>query len=100
MGLRGVSVFRVQDLWKADLARFDDVVIFGVAEMMGELHGKLARELQPHARVVVCRFPLRGAEPLVTYGEGIETVWVYPAAVVRASASAAAAAAGTGKIPT
>jgi hypothetical protein len=83
----------VKDLWKADFGAFDDIVVFGVAEMMGELHGKLARELQPHARVIACRFPLRGAEPVATIGDGIETVWVYSAAAVRAAAPAAVPAA-------
>ncbi len=84
-GLRGVSRFRVQDLWAVDYARYDDVVVFGVAEMMGELRGKLARELQPHARVIACRFQLPGAAPVAVIGEGIEAVWVYPAAALAAA---------------
>lgn len=114
LGLSATTSFRVKDLWKADLSRFDDVVVFGVAEMvcwcaglasshvvlsmvsyshclvpngvymanaviwqMSELQGKLSKELQPGARVVACRFPIAGLQPDATFGEGIDTVWVY-----------------------
>ena len=116
-GLGGVSTFKVKDLWKADFARYDDIVVFGVAEMMSELRGKLAAELRPHSTVVACRFPLPGAAAKHILGDGIDTVgdflvrgfkyivvpfffspqvlllprmkvWIYPAAAVKAAVSA------------
>ena len=70
--------FMTQDLWKYNLSKFDNVVIFGVEQMMPKLSTKFSSELRPGTRVVVCRFPLpEKFEPLEIIGEGIDTVWVY-----------------------
>eukprot|EP00047_Mylnosiga_fluctuans_P008527 m.259058 g.259058 ORF g.259058 m.259058 type:complete len:256 (-) comp22142_c0_seq1:178-945(-) len=76
-GVSRLTSFHRQDLWKADMSKFDAVVIFGVAEMMSELRSKLYAELAPTARVVVCRFPMPGQPPASTIGVGIDRVWTY-----------------------
>jgi hypothetical protein len=54
-GLRGQATFARQDLWRADMARYDNVVIFGVEQMMEQLEEKLEAELAPGSVVVACR---------------------------------------------
>jgi hypothetical protein len=44
---------------------------------MGELEGKLRDELRPDSKVVVCRFPIPNRMPVETFGEGIDSVWLY-----------------------
>merc|ERR1719228_1808211 len=44
-GLRGQATFARQDLWKSDMSKFNNVVIFGVEQMMGQLESKLEKEL-------------------------------------------------------
>lgn len=69
--------FRRADLWKFSLAPFDNVVVFGVQEMMTPLEEKLSQELGRGACVVACRFPLPTLVPQFVEGSGIDTVWVY-----------------------
>ena len=44
-GVRASTRFVRQDLWRHDTATYNNVVIFGVEQMMGELETKLEREL-------------------------------------------------------
>lgn len=69
--------FQRADLWKFSLAPFDNVVVFGVEEMMAPLERKLLHELKPGSWVAACRFPLPTLEADESYGEGIDTVWLY-----------------------
>ena len=55
-GLRGQATFARQDLWKSDMSKFDNVVIFGVEQMMEQLEEKLEKELKEGSTVVACRF--------------------------------------------
>ncbi|CAN7996710.1 unnamed protein product [Ixodes hexagonus] len=71
------TYFLRTDLWKFGLSGFENVVIFGVQEMMPALERKLADELNSGAWVVACRFPLPTLKPSFTQGTGIDTVWVY-----------------------
>jgi len=66
-----------RDLWKFPLSSFDNVVVFGVEEMMPPLKDKMEAELKTGSRVVVCRFPVNEWTPALTIGEGVDTVWVY-----------------------
>ena len=72
----GSAEFVVGDLWKHDLGRYNHVVIFGVDTMMSTLHSKLLREMAADCSVIACRFPLP-CEPSRTFGEGLDTVWLY-----------------------
>jgi len=76
-GLRKTATFARQDLWKASLKPYGNVVIFGVEEMMPQLEKKLSYELQTGSAVVACRFPFPNWVPDETIGEGIDSVWLY-----------------------
>lgn len=78
-GLRNRARFQRKDLWKVDLSEYDKIVIFGVAEMMPALKGKLTKEMSKESRVVACRFPIPDWEPLDSIDEGIDSVWLYSA---------------------
>lgn len=69
--------FYRNDLWKMKLGAYDNIVIFGVEQMMAELSDKLTVEMGADARVIVCRFPLPNWTPITTVGSGIDAVWVY-----------------------
>ncbi|XP_065173107.1 ATP synthase subunit C lysine N-methyltransferase [Atheta coriaria] len=69
--------FYQKDLWKFPLGAYDNVVIFGVEQMMHELEAKLHRECKPGCHIVACRFPLPGMKPEITVGSGVDTVWLY-----------------------
>lgn len=77
LGLTTTATFLKQDLWKTDLSRYDNIVIFGVEQMMGEFEDKLDKEASPSSCVVACRFPLPTWQPMETIGTGVDTVWLY-----------------------
>ncbi|GAB1601071.1 protein N-lysine methyltransferase FAM173B-like [Argonauta hians] len=77
LGLNHRASFVRQDLWKTDLSQFDNVVIFGVEQMMVPLQEKLNKEMDSKMSVVACRFPFPGWEPHQEIGSGIDTVWLY-----------------------
>lgn len=78
--LAGVSHqchFKKADLWKTNLGLYDNVVIFGVSQMMGTLGQKMEKELKMGSCVAACRFPVPEWYPVRTVGEGVDTVWLY-----------------------
>lgn len=44
---------------------------------MEPLENKLEKEMMPGSNVVACRFPLPNLTPVLTLGEGVDTVWLY-----------------------
>jgi len=77
-GLSSHASFHRQDIWKTNLSKYDNVVIFGVDTMMKELESKCAKEMESDNGVVVaCRFPFPNKTPDLVVGEGIDAVWVY-----------------------
>ncbi|XP_070555516.1 ATP synthase subunit C lysine N-methyltransferase-like [Ptychodera flava] len=76
-GLGNHASFYRQDLWKMRTHPFQNVVIFGVPQMMSPLADKLLTELNSDSRVVACRFPFPHWVPHQTIGEGVDMVWVY-----------------------
>ena len=76
-GINDRTVFERRDLWKVDLGRFDNIVIFGVADMMEELSDKLEKEMSEDACVVACRFPIENWKPTEVIDDGIDSVWLY-----------------------
>ena len=76
-GVHRRTQFATRDLWRHQYGEYDDIIVFGVAEMMGELHAKLVSELKPDARLLVCRFPIPNHVPCHTVGSGIDSVWIY-----------------------
>ncbi|GJQ75331.1 hypothetical protein Trydic_g23514 [Trypoxylus dichotomus] len=69
--------FFQKDLWKFDLSPYDNIVIFGVEQMMTDLERKIKAECANGSNVIACRFPLPNIVPARTVGSGIDTVWVY-----------------------
>jgi len=61
--LRPLTRFVRGDLWKFPLSSYDNVVVFGVEEMMTPLRKKMEAELMTGSRVVVCRFPIDNGNP-------------------------------------
>lgn len=77
LGLSKSATFKRQDIWKTDLKKFENIVIFGVDEMMPQLEEKLTKELQNSGCVIACRFPLPNWSKTKSIDDGIDTVWLY-----------------------
>ncbi|XP_072934449.1 ATP synthase subunit C lysine N-methyltransferase [Epargyreus clarus] len=73
---RGTRFFR-RDLWKFDLKPYNNIVIFGVEQMMNEFERKVLNEVKSDTVIVACRFPLPNMVPVETIGHGVDTVWKY-----------------------
>ncbi|XP_011140823.1 protein FAM173B [Harpegnathos saltator] len=76
-GLSQNTAFFKQDLWKYNLKKYDNIIIFGVEQMMEDLERKFNSELCKDSFVIACRFPLPNTHPFMTIGHGVDTVWVY-----------------------
>ena len=76
-GLSRFAHFQRNDLWKINLSKYDNIVIFGVAEMMPALKDKLMSEAKPDAKIIACRFPMPSWKPAESIDEGIDSVWLY-----------------------
>lgn len=73
---RGSKFYR-KNLWTFDLKPYENIVIFGVQQMMSEFERKLLKEANHDTVVVACRFPLPNMVPVETIGHGVDTVWKY-----------------------
>lgn len=73
---RGSKFYR-KNLWTFDLKPYNNIVIFGVEQMMQEFENKLLSETSHDTAIVVCRFPLPNMVPIETIGTGVDTVWKY-----------------------
>ncbi|XP_003699677.1 ATP synthase subunit C lysine N-methyltransferase [Megachile rotundata] len=76
-GLSSQTTFIKQNLWKYNLKNYDNVVIFGVDQMMTDIEAKFIQELQKDCVIVACRFPLPTLNVIKVIGEGVDTVWIY-----------------------
>ncbi|KAF2882828.1 hypothetical protein ILUMI_23340 [Ignelater luminosus] len=76
-GLSSKTKFFRTDLWKFSLTPYDNVVIFGVEQMMNDLEKKILVECKDDCNIIACRFPLPTLQPQSIIGHGIDTVWVY-----------------------
>nr|XP_039268235.1 ATP synthase subunit C lysine N-methyltransferase-like isoform X1 [Styela clava] len=77
LGLSSKATFVRRDLWKTDFQKYENVVIFGVDQMMPRLEEKLAQELHLGSHVVACRFRFPNWKPVKVIGHGIDKVWLY-----------------------
>ncbi|CAH2093851.1 unnamed protein product [Euphydryas editha] len=73
----GRTRFYRRNLWKFDLLPYNNIVIFGVEQMMEDFEKKLLGEVSDGTVVVACRFPLPNMVPAETIGHGVDTVWKY-----------------------
>lgn len=69
--------FYRKNLWTFSLVPYNNIVIFGVEQMMTDFENKLLKEVNDGTVVVACRFPLPNMIPVETIGHGIDTVWKY-----------------------
>ncbi|EFA05795.2 ATP synthase subunit C lysine N-methyltransferase [Tribolium castaneum] len=69
--------FYRRDLWKFHVGDYDNIVIFGVEQMMAALENKFEMECKNGCIVIACRFPLPNKKPFRTFGHGVDTVWAY-----------------------
>lgn len=69
--------FLKQDLWKTDMSRYENIVVFGVDTLMPDLEKKFEKEISDTCRIVASRFPLPNWQPVKIIGEGLDTVWIY-----------------------
>lgn len=76
-GLSPQTKFIRQNLWTYNLKNYDNVVLFGVGQMMQDIEQKFLMELQEDVTIVACRFPLPSMYAIKVIGEGVDTVWVY-----------------------
>ncbi|XP_064643673.1 ATP synthase subunit C lysine N-methyltransferase-like [Lineus longissimus] len=76
-GVNKQTKFVRRDLWKIDPSKYDNVVIFGVEQMMEPLEEKLKKELCADGHIVACRFPFKSWHPTNEINAGIDTVWLY-----------------------
>uniref|UniRef100_UPI00358FA626 ATP synthase subunit C lysine N-methyltransferase-like n=1 Tax=Myxine glutinosa TaxID=7769 RepID=UPI00358FA626 len=76
-GVQSRARFHKVDLWKVNFAEYDNIVIFGVPQMMKDLARKLEGELKSGTRVVACRFPFPTWTAKWTVGESADAAWTY-----------------------
>jgi len=71
------AVFERRDLWKVDYKNYDNIVIFGVADMMDELSVKLEEDMKENSRVIACRFEIPRWTPVEEIQDGVDSAWLY-----------------------
>ncbi|XP_076174189.1 ATP synthase subunit C lysine N-methyltransferase isoform X2 [Ptiloglossa arizonensis] len=76
-GLSSQTTFIKQNLWKYNLRNYDNIVLFGVDQMMQDIENKFVTELQKDCVIIACRFPLPNMNAMKIVGEGVDTVWIY-----------------------
>ncbi|KAK0180767.1 hypothetical protein PV327_003117 [Microctonus hyperodae] len=76
-GLSSKAIFYQQDLWNINLNKYDNVILFGVEQMMPQIEQKFIAELKDNCTIVVCRFPLPTMTPIKIIGNGVDKVWIY-----------------------
>jgi precorrin-6B methylase 2 len=62
-GLQDLATVHWKSFWRADLAPFDAIFVYGIPYIMHGLREKLERELRPGAKVVSNIFPFPGWKP-------------------------------------
>lgn len=76
-GQRARTKFYKQDLWKTDMSKYENIVVFGVDSLMSGLEEKFDKEITDSCRIIASRFPLPNWQPVRIIGEGLDTVWIY-----------------------
>ncbi|XP_011299873.1 protein FAM173B [Fopius arisanus] len=76
-GMADRTKFYRRDLLKFDLTSYNNVIIFGVPQMMEEIEQKFMTELKDNSTIIACRFPLPNLKPVQIVGQGVDTVWIY-----------------------
>ncbi|KAH7640865.1 methyltransferase-like protein [Dermatophagoides farinae] len=75
-----LATFQRKNLFKVNLADYDKIIIFGVPSMMPLIEQKIRDDCDLRQRsttLIACRFPLPNWHPYMTFGTGIDQVWLY-----------------------
>ena len=75
--LSATATFERRDLWKVEYKNYDNIVIFGVADMMDELSVKLEEDMCDNSRVIACRFEIPRWTPVQEIQDGVDSAWLY-----------------------
>lgn len=76
-GVSHLAAFKRCDMWKVDLSQFDNIVVFGVDEIMDTMERKIISEVGSGTRVIVSRFRLPTLRHFKQMETGSGTLWVY-----------------------
>jgi precorrin-6B methylase 2 len=68
-GLEHLATIHWKSFWRADLAPFNAIFVYGMPRIMSGLQKKLERELQPETKIVSNIFPFPGWTPVATRGK-------------------------------
>jgi len=68
-GVKNLATVHWRSFWRADLASYDVVFVYGIPYIMDSLRRKLERELRSGARVISNAFSFPGWTPVVTEGK-------------------------------
>ncbi|CAG2107331.1 unnamed protein product [Medioppia subpectinata] len=80
LGTNRLTRFDCKNLWKINASNYENIIIFGVEDMMSSLENKIQNDCNKSGnsvKVIACRFPLPNWQPLESVGTGIDTVWLY-----------------------
>nr|XP_027205830.1 protein N-lysine methyltransferase FAM173B-like isoform X2 [Dermatophagoides pteronyssinus] len=75
-----LAKFQRKNLFKVDLADYDKIILFGVQSMMPLIEQKIRDDCNRKQRsttLIACRFPLPNWHPYMTFGSGVDQVWLY-----------------------
>lgn len=67
-GLAGKAFVYWKDFWRADLGKFDAVIVYGFPNIMGRLGEKLKKELKPGTKVLSNDYHISDWEPVIKKG--------------------------------
>lgn len=63
-GMEGRAAVHWKTFWRADLSRFDTVIVYGIPYIMQDLEKKLERELKPETKIISNAFPFPNWKPV------------------------------------
>jgi hypothetical protein len=73
LGLTGKAFIHWKNFWKADLSKYDKIILFQFSIIMGQLENKLKKELKPNAKVISYYWKF----PKWKYANRIENIFLY-----------------------
>ncbi|KPM03780.1 methyltransferase-like protein 3 [Sarcoptes scabiei] len=65
---------------KIDLAEYDNIIVFGVDNLMPLIEDKIRKDCdrsRKQMKLIACRFPLPNWKSYMTFGSGVDQVWLY-----------------------
>ncbi|UXI18171.1 small nuclear ribonucleoprotein G [Sarcoptes scabiei] len=78
--VRQLTSFQQKNLFKIDLAEYDNIIVFGVDNLMPLIEDKIRKDCdrsRKQMKLIACRFPLPNWKSYMTFGSGVDQVWLY-----------------------